>query len=359
MNRKNRWGRALAALGLLTSSAGVALLVTVPAADAAGELHSYVCKYKVTPGGGEVLQSGQNPIWPSNAALGVDTVEPGQKFNDAQGFSIALLDPQYLNLSQQVNPEPSVDLCKEAPQEAIPAAPTFVDPTCDGDAQLNLPALNEGVASYDVTGTVAPGESVTVTAVAADGYDFAEGTTIVWEHTFADAPADEVCDPPTEARAVEPSYTEADCDVPAGLQLPTTEGVTYTVEGTVAPGETVTITATAQEGFVLVGDTVFEHTYSGIGGVCGPKAPPVVDPPVVTPPVVTPPVVNPPVAGPPAPPSVVTPTVVHAGMVDQAAGVAGSVEESIRLVGTGLTGAGLLLLLGGGATWLRRDGGEA
>lgn len=80
------------------------------------------------------------------------------------------------------------------PEQVVPAAPTFVDPTCDtpADARVQLPS-QAGVV-FDVVGSPAPGATVTVNASAAAGYALSGTTT--WNHTFAVA-QDVVCNPPS------------------------------------------------------------------------------------------------------------------------------------------------------------------
>lgn len=45
------------------------------------------------------------------------------------------------------------------------------------------------------------------------------------------------------------------------ITLPDVEGVTYTVAGTPGPGQTVTVTATPQDGYQLEGVAVWEHEW--------------------------------------------------------------------------------------------------
>lgn len=81
---------------------------------------------------------------------------------------------------------------EEPKEEVTPLDPTFRDPTCeDKTAEVILPKV-EGV-EYSVEGTVAPGETVTVTATAQDGYVIPEGAVTEWEHTFKQVPN---CTPP-------------------------------------------------------------------------------------------------------------------------------------------------------------------
>ena len=79
----------LAAIGLATASlVGIAApAAATPPTDAG--LKVYVCKYTITPGGVEKLQTGQNPI-----EVSVNAINPyngvGSSFADAQGRSYVL-----------------------------------------------------------------------------------------------------------------------------------------------------------------------------------------------------------------------------------------------------------------------------
>ena len=81
---------------------------------------SYVCKFKNAPGGGETLQTGQNPIWVDNhSLLGYDgTVTVGQSFKDAQGRSVVIVAN-----TAKLSPEPGIDQCP------APVGPPTVTPT--------------------------------------------------------------------------------------------------------------------------------------------------------------------------------------------------------------------------------------
>ena len=154
----------------------------------------------------------------------------------------------------------------EPPTEVTPLAPTFIDPTCDVNvAGLVLPDGPTGV-TYQVTGDQQPDGTVTVTAVAGDGYTFPAGATTEWEHTYDPAATD--CDEPEEPQepqepeepttgvspdvVVRPAvaFLDPDCDDPdaADVVLTEVDGIAYTVTGDVEPGGTVTVTATAEDG---------------------------------------------------------------------------------------------------------------
>ena len=155
-----------------------------------------------------------------------------------------------------------VIVCKKpAPQVVVAAAPT--SPTRPAPTTTPRPSSHPvtGV-KFTTVGTVAPGETVTVTAAAEAGYVLAPGQN-VWEHTFAEA---EDCTEPTEVTP-RVTFTDPTCDNEntaswTGEQI---DGVTYEVtEGEVGPGQTVTVTATLDEDLVLAkgATTTFEHTFA-------------------------------------------------------------------------------------------------
>jgi len=193
--------------------------------------------------------------------------------------------------------------------DVTPTAPTFRDPTCDVGAAVNLPTVT-GV-SYTLKGTVAAGHKVTVEATADEGYVLVG--TAEWEHTFGQVP-DNCTTPPPPAIEVTPGVTFQDptCDVGAAVTPTTTTGLTYTIDGKVAPGEKVSVTASANDGYTIVGNATWEHTFGQVPDNCA--APPETTPttpttptapltPPTTKPVATKPAVKKPAAKPaPAPP---------------------------------------------------------
>ena len=67
-----------------------------------------------------------------------------------------------------------------------PLAPTFTDNTADGGGYWSTPEV-EGVEYAPAMGVATPGETVTITATALEGYHL-EGVT-EWTHVFAETPA--------------------------------------------------------------------------------------------------------------------------------------------------------------------------
>lgn len=151
-------------------------------------------------------------------------------------------------------------------------------------------------------------------------------------------PSVDNCPPPDNPPDIEVTagvtFTEATCAAGPSFSFVRGPGLGfYLVEGPLVDGKpvvggTYTITATANEGYVLTGQTVWVHTFAAAPTNCNPPfrcpdggppeanpvdpndnckrptppvttTPPAVTPPVVTPPVVTPPAVSPPKAKPP------------------------------------------------------------
>ena len=246
----------LAAIGMLLMSSGVALMVTSTSANASENPKVVVCKYVSTPGGhlDHIVVVSDNTL-PDEFNGNFPFV-----WTDAQGQSSAgSIAVRYANEGEQAKDVPASD-CPQSEDESTPttAVVSFQDPTCD----------NENTADYSASG----------------------------------------------------------------------EGIDFALEGTVAPGETVTVTATAQDGFELQGDSSFPHEF-----------PAAEDCTIVSPPVV-PPVVDPPKVHHTKHTTTVTPTVVHAGL-------AGATVEDMRgEQGLALMFAGMLMMVAAGGLGLRLRG---
>lgn len=108
-----------------------------------------------------------------------------------------------------------------------------------------------GVFSFEVRGiSESDSATIAVTGATESGAPVLGASATV---TVTDSGEWTIVDP------VAPTVVQATCPVPGSptapkVTLPTTEGVEYSLTGTVAAGETVTVTATAQEGFRF-GDT--------------------------------------------------------------------------------------------------------
>jgi hypothetical protein len=86
--------KKLLAVIMLASVGLLSLATFAPAASATVEAHKwYVCKYVGPPGSGEVLQTGDNPIFVDENAIDVDPVFIGATFSDKQSHSLVVAGP--------------------------------------------------------------------------------------------------------------------------------------------------------------------------------------------------------------------------------------------------------------------------
>jgi hypothetical protein len=249
----------------------------------------------------------------------------------------------------QIVPEPEPTLAT--------GSVSFTDPTCDAPDAAGVQVTEEENATHQIAGTAGPGATVTVTFTANDGAEFAGGEkTKVVEHTFPSLDDCEQVEPPA---VVPPTFAEGDCNTDPQVNLPEAP-FTYVVEGEVAPGSTVTVTAKDVETDEVVG--TWEHTFDEVTD-CESVLPPTVNPPKVNPPKSSPPAVSPPAAAPPqvAPPAApapqagtVIPSSVHAGT----SGL-GLMADSRGQSGLALVATGALILLAGLGIGLTRRDGEA
>jgi LPXTG-motif cell wall-anchored protein len=138
----------------------------------------------------------------------------------------------------------------------------FFDPTCKNTEAGILVQYDQTKATADIDGAVKPGETVTVTFKAKDGFVI-EGQK-VWTHTYGEVPTD--CGPPPEPTSVNPnaSFMDPTCENPklADVHVKDIEGVDYGMVGEIAPDSTVTVTATAKDGFVIDGKSKWTHTFA-------------------------------------------------------------------------------------------------
>lgn len=96
------------------------------------------------------------------------------------------------------------------------------------------------------------------------------------EPTIDACPAAEPGEPGEVSASV--SFIDPTCDLHADVVVVAAEGLDYTLEGIAVGGSTVTVTATAQEGYVLNGQSTWTHTFSATPTDCGSTPPPVVPP---------------------------------------------------------------------------------
>lgn len=258
-NAARGWAKAIAAAGVLAMSSGFAMMAATSPAEAAKVHKSYVCKYVQTPGEGEVLQTGGNPIWVDNHALGIDGLASvGDEFKDGQIRSVVIVAN-----TLKLNPEPGIEACTTTPPPGVDlalASATFTDPTCEapdsGTVETTADAATVVVepdkASYSI------GDSVEVTATADEGAAFAEGATTMWSHTFAasDAPCTVVEPPVIVPPVVDPPVVEPPVVSPPAVSPPaaappavTPPSVVHAGLGSATP---IASDAPGQQGLALV-----------------------------------------------------------------------------------------------------------
>ena len=150
-------------------------------------------------------------------------------------------------------------------RHVTPAAPTFTDRSGTANDSVTIPSSTGAVYRVGTVlrapGTYPAGGVVSVTAVPAEGYAL-DGVTS-WTHTYSDA-----VETATEVTPAAPTFTDQPGTVSDTYTIPSTAGVAYDVAGTPASAGTypatgtVTVGATAQPGYVIVGAASWTYTYS-------------------------------------------------------------------------------------------------
>ena len=225
--RMRRIATLMAALGALTVSSGIALLVTAPAANAATPVN--ICHATSSDSnpytfitvdddsakfaGHLAHRNDPNKRWKSDGTFnGVPHVK-NQPKPDIIGDYVGPNGPVVLD--GVVNAARcNGDIEVEVPDEPTNASVTFTDPSCANDNTASYDTEGEH-ATFDLDGTVAPGESVTVTATVDDGFTFPdEAQALEFSHKFAAA---EVCTAVTPPEEPEPPVVATPTVVHAGL----------------------------------------------------------------------------------------------------------------------------------------------
>ncbi|MFL6105866.1 MAG: hypothetical protein ACJ72L_02810 [Marmoricola sp.] len=362
-----RVATVIAAFGALTMSSGVALLATAPAADAAKNPVN-ICHATGSDSNPYVFITVDDDSVKLKGHL-KHREDPNKKWKAEgtyEGVHHNAGDPKpdfigSFTDDQGVFHEYDGDITSASCDGDVvtPLANADVDvtqPTCDNE---NTPSLDPVAqhATYVVSGSSEPGGHWVVTFTADDGYTFDgdDQTELVIEGDFdeAESPCDIVI-PPTEVTPVAPEFTEPDCTTDPAVVLPDpapvtetavpekkaagpvietkdVDGVHYVVTGSLEPGGTVDVDATAIDPNVLAEGvtTHWEHTFAEVGD-CD-----VVDVPTETP-------------SPTAVPSVATPTVVHAGLTGA------TVTNDLRSEqGLALLVSGMIMMVVAGGLGLR------
>ncbi|WP_161607966.1 hypothetical protein [Leucobacter chironomi] len=156
---------------------------------------------------------------------------------------------------------PCGTLVRVRAETVAPAQPTVVQPVCEADWTVSAPSValpaDTARIAYVLSGDVEPGETVTVTATAADGVrlTLSSGWVIAADGRSATrvvALADPDCRKPVTPAA--PAVTQTVCEADWTVSAPEvvapsdTVDLSYTLAGTVEAGARVTVTATAAAG---------------------------------------------------------------------------------------------------------------
>ncbi|RNL77276.1 hypothetical protein [Nocardioides marmorisolisilvae] len=209
---RRRIATFVAALGTLVMGSGVVLLAAAPAANAdktpvnichatSSDSNPYtfitVDNDSVKLQGHLKHRNDPNKRWKSDGTFNGVAHTKGQPKPDIIGD---YTDPEgnLVVLDGVVNSETCGNQDVPPPVETTASA-TFVDPSCANDNSPSYSTEGDHV-TFALEGTVAPGESVTVTATVDDGYTFADDAQeLQFDHTFSDA-ADCTVTPPTEPK---------------------------------------------------------------------------------------------------------------------------------------------------------------
>lgn len=153
---------------------------------------------------------------------------------------------------------PDEDIC-HPDVTVVPEAVSFVDPTCETDGTYTIPST-VGVKYYIDDSEVLAGEysidedtTLTINAVAEDGYVIDGATTKEWSHSFEIPTIDECVQGVASVTPAPVVFTASTCDTLGYYTITGTTGVEYYVDGqvvaagkhTVANGKTVVVTAVA------------------------------------------------------------------------------------------------------------------
>lgn len=144
--------------------------------------------------------------------------------------------------------------CPPLPGEATPVAPTVTQAVCSADGSASAPdvspASTENV-TYEVTGELVAGNTVTVTATPAEGFVLTASTgwTLLENGSATFEVALDAVDCPQPIAPVAPAVTQAVCSADGSASAPTvtpvsSDEVAYQVAGSLTAGSTVTVTAT-------------------------------------------------------------------------------------------------------------------
>lgn len=226
MIRKNTTGRRrrtlvtiLASAGALALSSGIALLAAAPAQAATPVNICHATSSDTNPyvfitvdddsakfAGHLAHRTNPNKIWKSAGSFGGVEHAKGDPKPDLIG-DFTTSDGEDMVYDGDITAETCAG---EVEEIETAAAVTFTDPTCENDNVASYETSGENV-TFELAGTVAPGEEVTVTATVDDGYVFAgDEQTQDFMHTFGaeETECDVVVEPPGGGTDPEPEPEE-------------------------------------------------------------------------------------------------------------------------------------------------------
>ncbi|MGN6722368.1 MAG: InlB B-repeat-containing protein [Marmoricola sp.] len=178
---------------------------------------------------------------------------------------------------------PAATGCGEGPTVVTPGV-TFTDSVCSNGAPTapSFTPTNTADIVYTVTsGAVADGSPVTITATPKAGFAFAPGTNATFTHTFSAAATNcggssgkavattaalfqnpSCANGNTVAAKLDGSGFLSPAQWDAKGNFIDTGKVTYTITGSFAPGGTVNVAASADQGFKLTASSVSQWTHT-------------------------------------------------------------------------------------------------
>lgn len=260
--------RGFMAIALTLLATNILPMATV-FADPPANNKVFVCKYVGTPHVDERLQTGTNPI-----SVAVSSIQQNQWNGQVPGYFSDAHDRSYVlsydNTAAGPAGDPDVSECpapQGPPTEVSAGIVTYVDLCGTANDSFTVPTTEHVTYSKPAgtyTGVDATG-AVTVTASANQGYVLTSPYT--FSHTFTNVSCENE-DTPTPAGIVtfdDVCGTEKDT-----YTVPNTQHVTYMFTGTSDVADngkhdgsgTVSITAVADQGYTLTGQTVFAHTFT-------------------------------------------------------------------------------------------------
>lgn len=186
------------------------------------------------------------------------SIKPGADYQWSNTFTF----PTY----EQCHPDKTV----------IPAEVTFVNPSCEANGSYTIPTKT-GVKYYNGADLVTAGTypitsntTLTITAVADEGYVIDVEADSKWTHTFTFPTVEQCVQGATSVTPTAVTFTAPTCTVQGFYTVPTTTGVKYYVDDkvvtagnhSVANGTTIKVTAIADLDYEIKAGATNQWTYT-------------------------------------------------------------------------------------------------